>query len=203
MSQTQDPLCHAVIDSLKKFYETYQQLEQVANSSNEASLAENYGQELSGQDFDENNSDIKMELDSQAGVKNWDHEEVSDNEDDELEGAELEIGWEPPLEGAPQEGSDEPVDIHLNLDTSDLHKEKSDSDHDNLPQLNLYRYIIGDSYRVKLTVRILYTDKYPSSWVKKLCIIRSLEIAVMVCHLLVDSETSPGLYSIQRKTGKL
>ena len=48
--QMQDPLCHNVFDRLKKSYETYQLLEQVANSSNVVE--------------DVNNQDVDMELDS-------------------------------------------------------------------------------------------------------------------------------------------
>jgi Plavaka transposase len=162
LSQTQDPLCCAVFDRLKKSYETYQLFEQASDLSNED---EDYGQELFGQDLDANN-DIDMELD--AAAENRDLEEVSDNEvdDSELEDmvAELETGWEPPREGAPREdaGGDNSIDIHSDMDASNLDEERSDSN--NLPpQRNFDRYIIGDGYGVKPAARILYTDKYPSS----------------------------------------
>ena len=161
ISQTRDPLFHAVFDRLKKSYETYQLLEQMANSSNEAK-----------EDLDANNRDIAMELDS--AVENQNPEEVSDEEehdDSELEediAAELETGWEPPREGAPREdaGGDEPIQVNIHSDTSlnseNLDEENSDSD--NLPtQRNFDRYIIGDGFGVKPAVRKLYTDKYPSS----------------------------------------
>ena len=150
-----------VFERLKKSYETYQQLEQAANSSDKVS-ADDYGHE------DDNNREIDMELDSLEAVEN--HEEVSDDEEDgELEDiehmvAELETGWEPLWDGAPQgdAGDDEPVDIRSDLDTSNLDKERLDSDN-LLPQCNLDRYIIGDGYGVEPATRILYTDKYPSS----------------------------------------
>jgi hypothetical protein len=165
LSQTQDPLCRAVFDRLKKSYETYQQLlGQAANSSDEAE-ADIIQDDVLEQDLE------GMDLDS--AVENQIHEEMSEDEDDdsELEDighmvAELEGGWEPLREGAPladpTRGADEHNEIHSDLDTSDLDEEKSDSD--NLArQRNLNRYIIGDGYGVKPAVRILYTDKYPSS----------------------------------------
>ena len=145
--QTQDPLCRNVFDRLKKSYETYQLLEQVANSSDVVE--------------DVNNQDVDMELDST--VENQNLEEVSDddeNRDNDLEiepedmyvVADLETAWEPPREGAPQE------------DTSSSDEEETYSDTGNLPpQRNFDRYIIGDGYGVKPAARMLYTDKYPSS----------------------------------------
>jgi hypothetical protein len=152
LSQTQDPLCRTVLDKLKKSYEMYQLLEQAANSSDEAV-----------EDLDVNNFDNDMDLDSAIEDRNL--EDVSDDEehdDSELEdiGAELETGWEPLRNGAPQEetGGD-PVEVHSDIESLD---EKSDSDKSS-GQRNFDRYIIGDGYGVKPAVRILYSDKYPSS----------------------------------------
>ena len=65
--QTQDPLCCNVYDRLKKSYETYQLLEQVAaiDSSKEVE--------------DVNNHDVDMDLDSTGENRNL--EEVSDDKE--------------------------------------------------------------------------------------------------------------------------
>jgi hypothetical protein len=101
-----------------------------------------------------------MELDSDSAVENPIIEEVSDDEDDsELE--DIETGWEPPREGAPREDDgDEPADIHLDLD---LDRDDTSESTPDLPQRDFDRYIIGSGYGVKPAVRLLYTDKYPSS----------------------------------------
>ena len=162
LSQTQDPLCRTFFDRLKKSYETYQLLEQVATSN----------------PSDEAEDDIDMELDSAVENQIRNLEEVDrdeENDDRELEDmymvAELETGWEPAREGAPQEdpGGDEPAEVDiLRSDTSNVDDEKSDSDNHVAPgapgpQRNFDRYIIGDGYGVKPAARILYTEKYPSS----------------------------------------
>jgi hypothetical protein len=159
LSQTQDLLCRAVYDRLKNSYETYQQLEQVASSSDEA--VENI----------DNDINLLVEGDSAVGNRNLEELDASDDENDDSEledigniDAELETGWEQPRDGAPLEdaGRDEPTDIRSDMDTSSLDEGKSDSDNDPF-QHNYDRYIIGDGYGVKPAVRILYTDKYPSS----------------------------------------
>ena len=135
--------------------ETYQLLEQVAASDSSKEVE------------DVNIHDVDIDLDSTG--ENWNLEEVSDDEennDSEMEDmyvvANLETAWEPPRDGAPQEdaGGDEPVGICS--DTSNLDEEESYSDI-LPPQRNFDRYIIGDGYGVKPAVRMLYTDKYPSS----------------------------------------
>ena len=156
--QTKNPLCRAVYDRLKKSSETYQLLEQGANPSNEAI-------------DDDNNHDINMEggSDHSAALENLNQnfEEVLDEDGSELEDID-ETGWEPPRDGAPQEdalaGEDEPADtsIRSEIDTSSLDEEIPDSDNA-AAQHNFDRYIIGDGYGVKPAVRLLYTDKYPSS----------------------------------------
>jgi hypothetical protein len=161
LSQTQDPLCRAVFDRLKKSYETYQLLEQAANPSDEL----------------EENPDIDMELGLADENRHFEDgfEEVADEEepeddydesDSENMDTELEAGWEPPRNGAPQEDTggleEEPADIRSDLDASNLDEEKSDLDND-LPQRNFDRYVIGDGYGVKPAARVLYNDKYPSS----------------------------------------
>jgi hypothetical protein len=151
LSQTRDPLCRAVFDRLKKSYETFQLLEQVANSSDEAE-----------EDLDVNNHDLEMNLEEVLD----DELEEHDDSESELEdiAADLETGWEPLREGAPPEdaGGDGPAQADIRSDTSNLEHENSDTD-DLPPQHNFDRYIIGDGYGVKPAVRILYTDKYPSS----------------------------------------
>jgi hypothetical protein len=160
--QTKDTLCRAVFDGLKKSYETYQLLEQAANSSDEAVE-------------DINNLDRDIDMEGDSTVENQSLKEASrldkdehHEEDSELEDIDVEwetlAGWEQPRDGAPQEdaGGEEPADIRSDIDTSSLHEEKSDSDNDH-PQRNFDRYIIGDGYGVKPAVRMLYTDKYPSS----------------------------------------
>ena len=157
--QTKDPLCHAVFDGLKKSYETYQLLEKATNSSDEAME-------------DTNDLDINMDRDWAEENQNPEASQLDDDgqhEDDSVLGdigdmaAEWETGWEEPREGAPQENNaeDELADIRSDMDASNHDEEKSDLDND--PQHNLDCYIIGDGYGVKPTVRIRYTDKYPSS----------------------------------------
>ena len=155
--QTKDPLYRAVFDGLKKSYETYQQLEKATSSSDETME-------------DTNDLDINMDRDLAEDNQNPDVLQLDDDglhDDDSVLGdigdmAAEETGWEQPQEGAPQDNAEEELaDIHSAVDTSNLDEEKSDSDSD--PQHNLDRYIIGDGYGVKPTVRICYTDKYPSS----------------------------------------
>ena len=150
ISQTRDSLCRSAFDRLKKSYETFQLLEQAANSSDEVV-----------EDLEINNGlDVNMELDS--AIEN----RLDLEEDEELDGSDLEselddignmvaeseTGWEPPREGAPRE------------DAGGENEEQTVSDIDSTQNTgNFDRYIIGDGYGVKPAARILYTDKYPSS----------------------------------------
>ena len=164
LSQTKDPLCRAVYDKLKKSYETFPLPEQSGNSSDHDEAMED---------------DINMEEDSvPVGPENLNLEEVlhedeplvddSDLEDTGGVDADWETGWEQPRGGAPQEharaSGDEPADTHSDTDTprASHDEEKSDSG-DEPPQRKPERFIIGDGYGVKPAVRLLYTDKYPSS----------------------------------------
>ena len=78
--------------------------------------------------------------------------EQSDDEDENEEMAhmvaELEQSWEPHREGAPH------------LEVEDINNSDNEGD---TQCHNIDRFIIGDGYGVKLTVRIRYTDKYPNS----------------------------------------
>ena len=157
LSQTTDPLCRAVYESLKKSYETNQPHEEASNSSDGAL---------------ETINDLDIDMEGGSAVENQDLEEVSQLDEDsdfDLEdmGTDWEAGWEQPRDGAPQDdaGEDDPADVRLNVDASSLDEEKSDTDnHLPGPQRNDFdRYIIGDGYGVKPAVRLLYTDKYPSS----------------------------------------
>ena len=80
--------------------------------------------------------------------------EQSDDEDGNEEMAhmvaELEQSWEPHREGAPR------------LEVEDIQVNDSDNEGDT-QRRNIDRFIIGDGYGVKPTVRIRYTDKYPNS----------------------------------------
>ena len=152
--QTKNPLCRAVFDGLKKSYETFQLLEKAASSSDEDM-----------EDINKIQIDISMEGDSDE--ENWEglrsddeehHEEDSELEDVGNMNADWETGWEQDRDGAPQDGGENEL--------ADIHSDEEESHSDNLNdhrQQNFDRYIIGDGYRVKPAVRILYTEKYPSS----------------------------------------
>jgi hypothetical protein len=155
ISQTHDSLCRAAFDRLKKSYETYQLvLDQAANSSDEA--------------VENSDRDINMDVELDPAIDEHDDSESESDLEDIV--ADLEMGWEPPREGAPQEDAsgdhgDEPDDIvrlPVPASESSLDEEKADSDIEST-QGNFDRYIIGDGYGVKPAARMLYTDKYPSS----------------------------------------
>ena len=145
LAQSNDPLCSAVFDQLKKASETYQRLEKDANSSNEASH-EAEAPAFQGDTFG-------------SAEDNANDSEQSDDEDfGEEMVAELERSWEPPREGAP----DQLEEIDTAIDNEDNPDSTSD-DEDMNNQYNRDRYIIGDGYRVKPAVRIRYRDKHTSS----------------------------------------
>lgn len=153
LSQTQDPLCRAVFDRLKKSYETYQQLEQVASNSSDEAVQENQ------------NPDLVLDDDETAEDSESDSE-LEDSIGNIQVVAERETGWEQPREGAPQEDAGRAdSDMRSDMETSSLDERKSDADDFDTSQLEHYfdRYIIGDGYGVKPAVRLLYTDKYPTS----------------------------------------
>ena len=145
--QTKDPLCRAVFDRLKNSYETYQRLEQAANSSDEAV-----------EDINDLDLDINMEVDSVLENRNL--EEVSRLDDDEhheddseLEdigdmGAEWETGWEQPRDGAPQgdAGGEDPVEIRSD-------DEKSHSDSDNLKTVFTVHHLVVETTSGLLSIR--------------------------------------------------
>ena len=168
--QTRDPLCRAVFEGLtgNKTSQTSQLLEQAAANSSDKAVEDN----------DDNfQVDVNMEGDLAEENRNFQVEEglQLDDEENHEDDSEFEdigdmdvewTGWEQPRDGAPQEDAreNEPADIRSDVDTSTRsnHEEESGSDNDHLQQ-KLDCFIIGDGYGVKPAVRVLYTDKYPSS----------------------------------------
>ena len=164
LSQTRNPLCRAVFDRLKESYETYQQLELKQAAASPDDAIEDIDMEPEGELAFENPS-LEGVLDGEVLDDNEDND--SELDDDGSVAAEWETGWEQPRDGAPQDdaGGDEPADIRSDMETTESRPddEKSDNDPPLPPQPNFDRYIIGDGYGVKPAVRMLYTDKYPSS----------------------------------------
>jgi len=180
LAQTRDPLCLAVLDKLRKANDAYEQLtntEQTAASGDDSTeveavpfqgdafgTEEDYAMDTFGQLGDEYD-------DTNSGLDNTGPTTLSDDEDgnDEMAHmvAELEKSWEPHREGAPhlavarEDHNDEPgnVEVQPNLEG----EENADSDGEGDRRHNIGRFIIGDGYGVKPTVRIRYSDKYPNA----------------------------------------
>ena len=91
--------------------------------------------------------------------------ELSDNEDgnEEMVHMVAELDWEPHREGAPLDVVEDDQDGSGNVEMQPNSEEENGSDGEAARQHNIGRFIIGDGYGVKPTVRIRYTDKYPNA----------------------------------------
>jgi hypothetical protein len=164
LAQTRDPLCLAVLDKLKKV-----EVEAVTfqGAGDAFETAEDYvAMDPFGQSGDESDDAAHSGPDNSGPTA---LSEVSDDEEENEEMAhmvaELERGWEPHREGAPHLEAEDNNDGSGNVEVrpnSEANASDSDDEGDDR-QRNIGRFIIGDGYGVKPTVRIRYTDKYPNS----------------------------------------
>jgi len=143
LALTQDPLCHAVFDKLKKANDTYELLRSTKEKSSSGAgsdtgamlfqgdafgTAEDYAFDMFGQAM----GDDGVQPDNLPPLIEVSDDEDNDKEDDEDDSelanmiAELERSWEPPREGAPcQEAVDQdnnkvdPNDVPPLMDASD------------------------------------------------------------------------------------
>jgi hypothetical protein len=163
LAQSNDPLCSAVFDQLKKAYEINQAL---ALSSDELEAeAPNFQADASAGDDSDMFVQGPSANRSHSPSRNLDGDDSDSDSDDELEAdniTELEKGWEPLREGAPDQLDDADNEDRRDTDNSDPDADPGlEEDLNN--QHNRDRYIIGDGYGVKPAVRIRYSDKYISS----------------------------------------
>jgi hypothetical protein len=179
LALTRDPLCRAVFDKLKIANDAYEFVMSAERNSGAGSdteavavpfkgdmfgTAQDYASDTFGQFMDEDDNPDPPPL-----------MEVSDDEDDDEDDdeedlgianmvAELEKSWEPPREGAPRRVDDEQLNPG---DFQPQDEENDDDDPEDEPeehtQRNVDRFIIGDGYGVKPTIRIRYNDKHPSA----------------------------------------
>ena len=188
LALTQDPLCRAVFDKLKKANDAYELLMSAEGGSSSGAgaapfqgdafgTAEDYASDLFGQAMEDNG----VQPDDLPPLMEVSDDEDDDKEDDDEDSelanlaAELEKSWEPPREGAPHEEAIDPDDMPPLIDASDdeddegvPHREVDDFDVNNdeshtQHKRNADRFIIGDGYGVKPAVRIRYNDKHPSA----------------------------------------
>ena len=179
LAQTRDPLCRAIFNKLKKANDAYELLMNTGDDSTEVEAglfqgdafgtAEDYATDMFGQlgdDHDENMDTRDSGPDDGPPAPS----ELSDDEDDDEDEAhmvaELEKSWEPHREGAPglevedDLGNGGPGDVEVE---PGLGEEEDNSDGEGDRRRNIGRFIIGDGYGVKPTVRVRYTDKYPNA----------------------------------------
>jgi len=130
--------------------------------------AEDYARDMFGQlrdDHDENMDTRDSGPDDGPPALSELSDDEDDNEDDNEAHmvAELEKSWEPHRDGAPRlevEDEDGPGNVEVQ---PNLEEETDDLDSEGNRQRNIRRFIIGDGYGVKPTVRVRYTDKYPNA----------------------------------------
>ena len=185
LALTQDPLCRAVFDKLKKANDAYElfmsaegglssgagpDTDTVPFQGDAFGSAEDYASEMFGQDD-------RVQLDNPPPLMevsdDEDDGEEHDEEDSELANmiAELEKSWEPLREGAPREEAMD--DMPPLIDVPDDEDEEEGAPHHGVDGLgnedhaqhkrNVDRFIIGDGSAVKPAVRIRYNDKHPSA----------------------------------------
>jgi hypothetical protein len=158
LAQSNDPLCSAVFDQLKKAYEVNLPL-----SSDEAEApafqADVFASAEDDSDMFIQGSANRSHSPQAQPSRNLDGDD-SDSDDEANNIIELEKSWEPLREGAPYQLDD--IVKEDRCDNSDPDVDPGLED-DLINQHNRDRYIIGDGYGVKPAVRIRYSDKYISS----------------------------------------
>ena len=188
LALTQDPLCWAVFDKLRKANDAYELLMSAEGESSSGAgpdmhvvpfqgdafgTAEDYTSNMFEQAMEDNRvqPDNLPPLMEVSDDEDSDNDDKDDDEDSELVNmvAELEKGWEPLREGAPHDMpplmdiSDDEDDgeeaPHQEADDSDVNADESHTQH----KRNIDCFIIGDGSAVKPAVRIHYNDKHPSA----------------------------------------
>jgi len=182
--QTWDPLCQAIFNKFKKVNDGYKQFmntEEMAAGSDSAEIeavpfegdafgtAEDCASDTFGQLENDYDDDIDMhnpgsDLDNPTPLS-----ELSDDKDDDDEEmahmvAELEWSWQPPWEGAPGQEVEEDHESSGNVELQ-FDPEEEDQNDGGYMRCNVNWFIIRNSYSVKPTVRVWYSDKYPNAQV--------------------------------------
>jgi hypothetical protein len=144
LALSQDPLCRAVFDKLKKANDAYELLMNAEENSSSGAdsdtdtvpfqgdafgTAEDYASDMFGQTMDDN----QVDADDPPPLMEVSDDEDDDEEDDEEElemanmVAELEKSWEPPRQGAPRQ---EAIDGEVDADDPPPLMEVSDNEDD-------------------------------------------------------------------------
>ena len=176
LALSQDPLCCAIFEKLKKANDAYELLMSAEENSrsgadsdtdavpfqgNAFGTAEDYTSDWFGQTMDnEVDTDDPPPL-----MKESDNEDNNDEEDLEMANmvAELEKSWEPHREGAPCQEATSMVDTDDPPPLMEVSDNEDNNEEGTLPSWTPHQFILGDSYGVKPAVRIWYNNKYSSA----------------------------------------